>query len=111
MVTLLALYSRLPAAVHSWLGEPLRSGTRGLARELRRRGCSTRVYPSSGRTPVYVRRWLLLYSVRIDGVVNSVLHTQALTAHGQACTSQACGGFLFLNLPVLTIFRLPERLQ
>jgi len=74
--------SRLPAAVHRWLGEPLRSGTRELARELRRRGCSIWVYTSSGRTPAYVRRWLLLYGVRIDGVVNSVLHKQALTAHG-----------------------------
>lgn len=79
-----AEYSRLPAAVHRWLGEPLRSGTRELARELRRRGCSIWVYTSSGRTPAYVRRWLLLYGVRIDGVVNSVLHKQALTAHGFA---------------------------
>ena len=73
--------SRLPAAVHRWLGEPLRSGTRELARELRRRGCSIWVYTSSGRTPAYVRRWLLLYGVRIDGVVNSVLHKQALDLH------------------------------
>lgn len=74
--------SRLPACVHRWLGEPLRIGTRSLTRELRRQGCSIWVYTSSGRTPSYIRRWLMLYGIRVDGVVNSVLHNQALTAHG-----------------------------
>ena len=74
--------SRLPACVHRWLGEPLRIGTRSLTRELRRQGCSIWVYTSSGRTPSYIRRWLLLYGIRVDGVVNSVLHNRALTAHG-----------------------------
>ncbi|KAE9651052.1 hypothetical protein EJD88_20390 [Pseudomonas sp. PB105] len=74
--------SRLPACVHRWLGEPLRIGTRSLTRELRRQGCSVWVYTSSGRTPSYIRRWLMLYGIRVDGVVNSVLHNQALTAHG-----------------------------
>ncbi|MGA9703415.1 hypothetical protein [Pseudomonas sp.] len=75
-------HSRLPACVHRWLGEPLRLGTRSLTRELRRQGCSIWVYTSSGRTPAYIRRWLLLYGIRVDGVVNSVLHSQALTVHG-----------------------------
>lgn len=74
--------SRLPACVHRWLGEPLRIGTRSLTRELRRQGCSIWVYTSSGRTPSYIRRWLMLYGIRVDGVVNSVLHNHALTARG-----------------------------
>lgn len=74
--------SRLPACVHRWLGEPLRTGTRSLTRELRRQGCSIWVYTSSGRTPSYIRRWLLLYGIHVDGVVNSVRHNHALTAHG-----------------------------
>jgi hypothetical protein len=75
-------HSRLPACVHRWLGEPLRMGTRSLTRELRRQGCSIWVYTSSGRAPSYIRRWLLLYGIRVDGVVNSALHSRALTAHG-----------------------------
>lgn len=75
-------HSRLPASVHRWLGEPLRRGTRFLIRELRRQDCSIWVYTSSGRTPSYIRRWLLLYGIRVDGVVNSVLHNRALTVHG-----------------------------
>jgi len=75
-------HSRLPVFVHRWLGEPLRFGTRSLARILRRQGCSIWVYTSSGRTPSYIRRWLLLYGIRVDGVVNSVRHSHALTEHG-----------------------------
>jgi hypothetical protein len=75
-------HSRLPAFVHRWLGEPLRRGTRDLTRELRRQGCSIWVYTSSGRTPSYIRRWLLLHGIHVDGVVNSVRHNHALTAHG-----------------------------
>src|SRR3989344_8665413 len=74
--------SRLPACVHRWLGEPLRIGTRSLTQELRRQGCSIWVYTSSGRTPSYIRRWLLLYGIRVDEVVNSMLHNRALTVHG-----------------------------
>jgi len=76
--------SRLPDFVHRLLGEPLRSGTRSLTKELRRQGCSIWVYTSSGRTPAYIRRWLLLYGIHVDGVVNSVRHTRALTAHGMS---------------------------
>ena len=74
--------SWLPDFVHRWLGEPLRFGTRSLTRELRRQGCSIWVYTSSGRTPSYIRRWLLLHGIRVDGVVNSVRHGHALAAHG-----------------------------
>ncbi|WP_397459160.1 hypothetical protein AB3464_05745 [Pseudomonas asplenii] len=76
--------SWLPDYVHRRLGEPLRMGTRLLIRELRRQGCSIWVYTSSGRTPSYIRRWLLLYGIRVDGVVNSVLHYRALTVHGMS---------------------------
>ena len=79
-------HSRLPACVHRWLGEPLRSGTRSLTRELRRQGCSVWVYTSSGRTPAYIRRWLLLYGIHVDGVVNSVRHNQALSKRGMSST-------------------------
>lgn len=75
-------HSRLPVFVHRWLGEPLRLGTRSLIRQLRRQGCSIWVYTSSGRPPSYIRRWLLLYGIHVDGVVNSVRHNHALTVHG-----------------------------
>ncbi|MBF6030892.1 hypothetical protein ICY20_24380 [Pseudomonas sp. P115] len=74
--------SKLPECVHRWLGEPLRNGTRALIRELRRQNCSIWVYTSSGRTPAYIRRWLLLYGIHVDGVVNSVRHGEALAARG-----------------------------
>jgi hypothetical protein len=77
-----AEHSRLPAVVHRWLGEPLRTGTRRLTRELRRQGCSVWVYTSSGRTPSYIRRWLMLYGIHVDGIVNSVRHSHALNVHG-----------------------------
>lgn len=74
--------SRLPACVHRWLGEPLRRGTRELMGELRRQGCSVWVYTSSGRTPGYIRRWLMLYGIHVDGVVNSVRHERVLAERG-----------------------------
>lgn len=74
--------SRLPEFVHRWLGEPLRIGTRSLIRELRRRNCSVWIYTSSGRTPAYIRRWLMLHGIHVDGVVNSVRHKHALTERG-----------------------------
>ena len=76
--------SRLPDCVHRWLGEPLRFGTRALIRELRRQGCSIWVYTSSGRTPAYIKRWLLLHGIRVDGVVNSEVHSRALAMHGMS---------------------------
>ncbi|MBI6920781.1 MULTISPECIES: hypothetical protein [Pseudomonas] len=74
--------SKLPDFVHRWLGEPLRSGTRSLIRDLRRQGCSIWIYTSSGRTPAYIRRWLLLYGIHVDGVVNSDRHQQILAQKG-----------------------------
>ncbi|MBJ9975021.1 hypothetical protein IAE35_05855 [Pseudomonas sp. S75] len=74
--------SNLPTWVHRWLGEPLRRGTRALMRDLRRQGYSIWIYTSSGRSPAYIRRWLLLYGIRVDGVVNSDRHQQVLAARG-----------------------------
>lgn len=72
----------LPAVVQRWLGEPLRCGTRSLIRELRRRGCSIWIYTSSGRSPAYIRRWLLLHGIHVDGVVNNERHRSGLVKHG-----------------------------
>ncbi|WP_060477055.1 MULTISPECIES: hypothetical protein [Pseudomonas] len=77
-------HSRLPTFIHRWLGEPLRSGTRSLIRDLRRQGCSIWIYTSSGRTPAYIRRWLMLYGIHVDGVVNSDRHQHILSLHGLA---------------------------
>lgn len=77
-----AEHSRLPMFIHRWLGEPLRIGTRSLIRDLRRQGYSVWIYTSSGRTPSYIRRWLMLYGIRVDGVVNSDRHQHVLNLHG-----------------------------
>lgn len=74
--------SYVPEFIRRWLGEPLRVGSTALMRELRRRGCSVWIYTSSGRTPFYIRRWLLLHGIRVDGVVNSERHRAGLAAHG-----------------------------
>ncbi|MFZ4536087.1 hypothetical protein [Propionivibrio sp.] len=74
--------SHVPAFIHRWFGEPLRHGTGSLVRELRRRGCSVWIYTTSGRTPFYIRRWLLLHGIRVDGVVNSERHSHGLAVHG-----------------------------
>ena len=74
--------SYLPRCLQRWFGEPLRAGTGALVRELRRRQCSVWIYTTSGRSPFYIRRWLLLHGIRVDGVVNSERHRQGLAAHG-----------------------------
>jgi hypothetical protein len=57
-----------------WLGEPLRMGTRDLFRELKALGCETWIYTTSGRTPFHIKRWLLLYGIRVKGVINEETH-------------------------------------
>ena len=74
--------SWVPSLIRRWLGEPLRLGSCALIRELRQRHCSVWIYTSSGRTPFYIRRWLLLHGIRVDGVVNSERHLAGLAAHG-----------------------------
>lgn len=82
--------SKLPTFVHRWLGEPLRSGTRSLIRDLRRQGCSIWIYTSSGRTPAYIRRWLMLYGIHVDGVVNSDRHQHILAQKGLENSPSSC---------------------
>lgn len=72
----------LPGIIHRRLGEPLRHGTYALMRELRRRGCSIWIYTTSGRSPAYIRRWLLMHGIHVDGVVNSVRHHHELSQRG-----------------------------
>jgi hypothetical protein len=67
-----------PAFIHRWFGEPLRRGTCSLMKELRRRDCSIWIYTSSGRTPNDIRRWMFLYGIRVDGVVNDERHHREL---------------------------------
>ena len=74
--------SVIPQFICRWFCEPLRAGTGTLVRELRRRQCSVWIYTTSGRTPFYIRSWLLLHGIRVDGVVNSERHRQGLAAHG-----------------------------
>jgi len=74
--------SVIPQFIRRRFGEPLRAGTGALVRELRRRQCSVWIYTTSGRSPFYIRRWLLLHGIRVDGVVNSERHRQGLAAHG-----------------------------
>jgi hypothetical protein len=74
--------SYIPAFIRRWLGEPLRLGTVALVRELRRRECSVWIYTTSGRSSFYIRRWLLLHGIRVDGVVNSERHRQGLAVYG-----------------------------
>ena len=70
-----------PAFMHRWFGEPLRFGTSTLMRELRRRNCSVWIYTTSGRSESYIRRWLLLHGIRIDGVINSARHRHEVASH------------------------------
>jgi hypothetical protein len=63
-----------PAILHRWFGEPLRKGSIFLIKELRRQGCSIWIYTTSVRTSFYIRRWLFLYGIRIDGIVNDERH-------------------------------------
>lgn len=66
-----------PGFIHRWFGEPLRKGTASLIQELRRKGCSIWIYTSSGRSPGYIRRWLLLHGIMVDGVVNGDIHRRS----------------------------------
>ncbi len=52
----------------SLVGRALRSGTRWLIRDLRRQAEHLDLY-LVGADPAYVRRWLMLYGIHVDGVV------------------------------------------
>lgn len=57
-----------------WFGEPLREGTRSLIAELRRRGWKIWIYTTSSRSPWYIRHWLLLHRIHVNGIINSERH-------------------------------------
>ena len=69
---------RFPGFICRWLGEPLRLGTRALMWQLREQACSIWIYTSSGRTEFYIRLWLFLYGISVDGVVNDKRHRREL---------------------------------
>jgi hypothetical protein len=69
---------RFPGFICRWLGEPLRLGTFALMRQLREQGCSIWIYTSSGRTEFYIRLWLFLYGISVDGIVNDRRHRREL---------------------------------
>ena len=69
---------RFPGFLCRWLGEPLRLGTGALMRRLREQGCSIWIYTSSNRTEFYIRLWLFLYGISVDGVVNDKRHRREL---------------------------------
>lgn len=58
--------------------EPLRFGAIALIKELNSRGYKIWVYTSSGRSARYVRMWLSLYGIKIEGVVNKEIHNRAV---------------------------------
>lgn len=58
----------LPGSFHVWFGKSLRQGTRSLFGELRRRGIDIWIYTTSVRTPFHIRRWLMLYGLKVDGL-------------------------------------------
>ncbi|MBA1198677.1 hypothetical protein PS623_02087 [Pseudomonas fluorescens] len=92
--------SKLPGFMHDWLGEPLRAGTRELIRDLRRQNCSVWIYTSSGRTPAYIKRWLLLYGIRVDGVVNNDRHLHMMAEHGLSRPPSKHPGLFDIDLHV-----------
>ncbi|HEY2585813.1 MAG TPA: hypothetical protein VGI81_08620 [Tepidisphaeraceae bacterium] len=60
--------------------EPLRKGTRRLAVELHRHGHRIWIYTSSGRTVRWIKWWLRLHGVRVEGVINGPMHVKCFGA-------------------------------
>ena len=60
--------------------EPLRLGSVALIKQLSERGCRIWIYTSSGRSPRYIKLWLSLYGIKLEGVVNYKLHQRAIEA-------------------------------
>lgn len=58
--------------------EPLRFGTVLLIKHLTDRGCKIWIYTSSNRSPKYIRTWLSLYGIKLEGIVNSDIHKRAV---------------------------------
>lgn len=58
--------------------EPLRFGAITLVKHLNSRGYKIWVYTSSGRSPRYIRTWLSLYGIKLEGIVNYDIHQRAI---------------------------------
>lgn len=58
--------------------DPLRFGAIALIKELNSRGHKIWVYTSSRRSSRYIRTWLSLYGIKIEGVVNQEIHNRAV---------------------------------
>lgn len=58
--------------------DPLRFGTIALIKKLNELGCSIWIYTTSNRSPKYVRFWLMLYGIKVEGVVNSEIHQRMI---------------------------------
>ena len=67
--------------IGAWLCEPLRQGTCFLVRELRARGSRFGLHDLRAE-PVPIRLWLLLYGIRVDGVVNDARHRREVSRQG-----------------------------
>lgn len=77
----LVLHSNAPSqnerALVPWLDkcyEPLRLGSVRLIKELRQNGHEVWIYTSSQRGLVYIKMWLCLYGIRVDGIINQKVH-------------------------------------
>src|ERR1700739_4000113 len=73
-----AEHARVPAFLHRHFCEPLRCGTCEMMRKLRGRGWNIWIYTTSFRPSFYIRTWLFLYGIRIDGVINEDRHRREL---------------------------------
>lgn len=67
-----------PALVRILGFEPLRLHTRWLFKQLKRQGIETWVYTSSFRNTWYIRRLFWLYGIRLDGIVNGLIHKKRM---------------------------------
>jgi len=67
-----------PRLIRRLRNEPLRLGTCALFGQLRQRACNIWIYTTSGRTPFYIRSWLYLYGIRVDGIVNEERHLREM---------------------------------
>jgi hypothetical protein len=46
--------------------------------KLKELGCSVWIYTSSTRSPRYIRLWLTLYGIKVEGIVNYQLHERMI---------------------------------
>lgn len=58
--------------------EPLRQHSVSLFKDLRKQNAEIWIYTSSFRNRWYIRRLFWLYGIRLDGIVNGVIHKQRM---------------------------------